>query len=84
MVDFGLAIVLPLHSHIGFGAMLTDYLPRRKYPSVYPLCRGVLFATTGLCMWGLYRFNTRDVGIVEGVRTVWKTRRLCSPDDDDE
>lgn len=84
LVDFGLAIALPLHSHIGFGAILTDYLPRRKYPSVYPLCRGVLLAATGLSIWGLYRFNTHDVGIVEGVRTVWKAKRLCSSDEDGE
>ena len=32
LLNLGLSITLPLHSHFGFSAIITDYLPQRKYP----------------------------------------------------
>ena len=80
MVDFALGFVIPIHCHIGFGAIITDYLPARKFPVIYRFSRGILYASTALTLYGLYKYNTEDVGIIEGVKKVWATKKLniCS------
>ena len=75
MIDFGLGFIIPLHCHIGFGAIITDYLPKRKFPVVYRFSRGLLYASTALTIYGLYKYNTEDVGIVEGVKTIWNSKK---------
>lgn len=71
-VDFCLGFTLPLHSHIGFSAIITDYIPQRKFPRIYPLAMGSLYMLTGLTMYGLYAVNTEGPGISEGLATIWK------------
>ncbi|KAJ3130291.1 membrane anchor subunit of succinate dehydrogenase, Sdh4 [Nowakowskiella sp. JEL0407] len=71
MIDFGFAIVAPIHSHIGLSALVVDYLPLRVYPTIYRLFTGIIYACTGLTMYGLYQFNTNDVGITEFVKRLW-------------
>lgn len=80
IVDFGLGIAVPLHCHIGFGSIITDYLPLRKFPVIYRFSRGVLYAATGLTIYGLYKFNTEDIGITEGVKKLWSAKKIqkCS------
>ncbi len=73
-VDMTLGVLLPLHSHIGFGAIITDYLPSRKFPKVYLVARSILYASTVGVLYGLYQYNTTDVGICEGVRSLWKAK----------
>jgi len=75
MIDLGLAVVLPLHCHLGFGAIVTDYLPKRKFPRVYPISKGLLIAGTGTAIYGLWSFNTKDVGICEAVSTLWNSNQ---------
>ncbi len=75
MIDFALGFVVPLHCHIGFGSILTDYLHPRKFPVVGRFSKGLLYAATGLSMYGLYRYNTEDVGITEGVKKLWHAQR---------
>lgn len=74
MIDFGLGIIIPVHCHIGFGAIITDYLPKRKFPVIYRFSRGILYASTALTIYGLYKYNTEDVGIIEGVKTIWNSK----------
>ena len=76
LLNLGLSITLPLHSHFGFSAIITDYLPQRKYPISHPLARGALWTTTGLCMYGLWLFNTKDIGIIEGIKNVWTAKQF--------
>ena len=76
MVDFGLGIIVPLHCHIGFGAIITDYLPKRKFPVVYRFARGALYASTAITIYGLYKYNTEDVGITEGIKTIWAAKKI--------
>ena len=76
LLNLGLSITLPLHSHFGFSAIITDYIPQRKYPISHPLARGTLWATTGLCMYGLWLFNTKDIGIIEGVKSTWTAKQF--------
>lgn len=49
-----------------------DYIPKRKYPRSVKTARWTLNAATALVLYGLYEFETNDVGITEGVRRVWK------------
>lgn len=74
LLDLALGVVVPLHCHVGFGAIVTDYVPRRKFPRLYPLARGALAAGTAGALYGLYLFNTREVGIVSAVRAVLHPR----------
>lgn len=71
--DFLLGILLPLHCHLGFEQIVMDYLNKRKVGSMGNLAvRGVVSLGTVLTMYGLWKFNTRDVGITEFVRDVWR------------
>lgn len=85
LIDFGLGVVLPLHSHIGFSAIITDYLPKRKFPVIYPMAMGALYGLTGLTLYGLYALNTEGPGLCEGVVSIWtkKTNKRQLHDDDD-
>lgn len=74
LVDLALGVVFPLHCHIGFGAVITDYLPARKFPMAYPIVKALLYAGTAGTIYGLYQFNTRDVGLTEGVARLWKAK----------
>ncbi|KAJ3173629.1 membrane anchor subunit of succinate dehydrogenase, Sdh4 [Geranomyces variabilis] len=71
LVDLGLGVVIPLHSHIGFGAILQDYLAVHKYPVAGRIATASLYAATGLVLYGCYQFNTNDVGITEFVKRLW-------------
>lgn len=82
MVDFALGFVVPLHCHIGFGAIITDYLPARKFPVIYRFARGILYASTALTVYGLYKYNTEDVGITEGIKKIWKAKSVISIDEE--
>lgn len=73
-VDLALGALLPLHSHIGFGAIITDYLPKHRSPKLYIAARSLLYLGTAGTLYGLYQYNTRDVGICEGVRSLWRAK----------
>lgn len=74
MVDLALGVVIPLHCHIGFGAIITDYLPKRKFGLIYPLARFTLMAATVGTIYGLYQYNTKEVGICEGISRLWRAK----------
>ena len=62
VVDGILAIALLVHSHIGFDSCITDYLHERKFPVLGVVCKWLLRVGTGLGVWGVYEFNTNDIG----------------------
>ena len=70
--DLMLGVVIPLHCHLGFGAIITDYVPKRKFPIIYPVARAALLLATTGAIYGLYKYNTEDVGLTEGVARLWK------------
>ena len=73
-LDLALATILPLHCHIGFGAIIEDYLPKRKFGRFNDALRWSLLGMTGLAMYGAYRFNTENIGISEAISTRWKAK----------
>lgn len=64
--------LLLIHSHIGFGAMITDYLPTKRVPKTRKAAEWLLKAATLTVGVGLYEFETNDVGITEAVKRIWK------------
>ena len=45
-----------------FDAILVDYLHKRKFPILGPLCSWLLRAATAGVLVGVYQFNTNDIG----------------------
>ncbi|KAH8555662.1 CybS-domain-containing protein [Umbelopsis sp. PMI_123] len=71
VLDGVLGLVLPLHLHIGFDALITDYVPARKYPRANKYLGWGLKATSAAVVWGCFEFNTNDVGITELIQRAW-------------
>lgn len=70
-VDFALGVVIPLHCHIGFDAIIQDYLPARRAPTLNSIAKWTLRGATLLTLYGCYEFNTNDVGLTALVKRVW-------------
>jgi succinate dehydrogenase (ubiquinone) membrane anchor subunit len=51
-----------VHSHIGFDSAVIDYLHPRKFSVIGPMAKWILRALTGAAVWGVYEFNTNDIG----------------------
>ncbi|CAG8547279.1 582_t:CDS:2 [Paraglomus occultum] len=71
ITDLLLGVVLPIHCHVGFDAIITDYLPTRRAPTLHKLSTWGLRGATLLVLIGCYQFNTNDVGMTELVKRVW-------------
>ncbi|THH15912.1 hypothetical protein EW146_g4654 [Bondarzewia mesenterica] len=71
LLDGLLGVSLVMHSHIGFDAILVDYLHPRKFPVLGPIFKWTLRAVTVGVLAGVYQFNTQDVGLTELIRRVW-------------
>ncbi|KAI0034805.1 mitochondrial inner membrane protein [Vararia minispora EC-137] len=71
MLDGILGVTLVMHSHIGFDALLVDYLHPRKFPILGKAFKWTLRATTVGVLVGVYQFNTEDIGLTELISRVW-------------
>jgi succinate dehydrogenase (ubiquinone) membrane anchor subunit len=71
VMDSILAAGIVLHSHIGFQALIIDYLPEYRVPKTLALFKWGLRAATLTVAVGLYEFETNDVGITEAIKRVW-------------
>ena len=69
-IDIALGIVLPVHCHLGFDSIVTDYVPKRKKPILHGLCMSFLYAGTAATIYGLWELNTKDIGITRGVQKL--------------
>lgn len=63
---------LLIHSHIGFDAMVTDYIPPKRVPKTAVAMKWGLRAATLMVAVGLYEFETNDVGLTEAIKKIWK------------
>ncbi|KLT41997.1 hypothetical protein CC85DRAFT_261061 [Cutaneotrichosporon oleaginosum] len=72
VLDGVLGLALLSHSYIGFMACIDDYVHERKFGALGTLCRWLLrFGTFGAA-YGIYEFNTNDIGLTEFVEKAWK------------
>ncbi|KDN39610.1 hypothetical protein K437DRAFT_270230 [Tilletiaria anomala UBC 951] len=71
LLDGALALTLVVHSHLGFEQIVADYLHKRKYPILGPVSSWGLRAATLASIYGLYEFNTNDIGLSELVAKLW-------------
>ncbi|KAB2580778.1 Cytochrome b succinate dehydrogenase small subunit CybS [Lasiodiplodia theobromae] len=67
--------LLVLHTHIGFQSVIIDYLPKYRVPGVFKLFSWLLNGATLLVAYGIYEFETNDVGITEAVKRVWTAKQ---------
>ncbi|KAI0595569.1 CybS-domain-containing protein [Biscogniauxia sp. FL1348] len=70
--DAALCALMLVHSHLGFQAIIIDYVPTSRYPRLRKGCMWLLNAATVLVGVGLYEFETNDVGVTEAIKRVWK------------
>ncbi|ORY45051.1 hypothetical protein BCR33DRAFT_716404, partial [Rhizoclosmatium globosum] len=69
--DLVLGVLLPVHVHMGFDCMIQDYIPARKYGIWHTVSTWTLRVVTGIVLYGLFTFNTMDVGITAFVQKLW-------------
>lgn len=71
VMDSVLAATIVIHSHIGFQALIADYLPEKRVPKTLAFFKWGLRAATLTVAVGLYEFETNDVGITEALKRIW-------------
>lgn len=62
IADGILCTALIVHSHLGFDQCLIDYVHPRKFPVLGPIGKWALRAATALSVYGVYEFETNDIG----------------------
>ena len=67
-VDLAMGVVFPIHGHIGFNYVISDYVPTQ----LRGLTRGALFGVTAVTLLGLLKLNLAGEGITETVKAMWK------------
>ncbi|EEB07311.1 TIM22 inner membrane protein import complex anchor subunit Tim18 [Schizosaccharomyces japonicus yFS275] len=68
-----LACTLVPHAHLGFESCIIDYFPKRRFKVMFPLLMWVLRGFTILTFFGLYEFNSNDIGLCQAIRMIWKS-----------
>ncbi|EXJ85092.1 hypothetical protein A1O3_05767 [Capronia epimyces CBS 606.96] len=70
-LDAALIFSLIVHSHMGFQSMITDYIPRHKFPTMRKAFSWLLNVATVVVAIGFYEFETNDVGVTEAIKRIW-------------
>lgn len=72
VTDGLLGVVVPIHAHMGFDAMVTDYLHPGKVGVLgNKAINWTLRGATVLVLVGCYQFNAVDIGLTELVKKAW-------------
>ncbi|KAF9345994.1 membrane anchor subunit of succinate dehydrogenase, Sdh4 [Mortierella sp. AD094] len=73
ITDGLLGVVVPIHAHLGFDAMVTDYLHPGKVGNFgNKFFSWTLRGATVLVLVGCYQFNTSDIGLTELIKKSWE------------
>jgi len=70
--DAILCAAILIHSHIGFEALIVDYLPNKRVPKTRKTFEWGLKLATVVVGVGLYEFETNDVGVTEAIKRIWR------------
>merc|ERR1712139_219792 len=65
-----LGVVLPIHAHIGFAGIVTDYAPKVSKGFAGP-ARIALVGVTGLTVIGLLKHNLAGDGMTKSIKSLW-------------
>lgn len=86
VADYGLALGIPIHSHIALNYVLTDYIPKASQGAVVRAaglrCLKANTHTPGAARWGvlglsavtcagLLRLNMSGPGVTQTVKDLW-------------
>ncbi|PAV18411.1 mitochondrial inner membrane [Pyrrhoderma noxium] len=71
LIDAILGVSLVVHSHIGFESIRIDYLHSRKFPILGPVSKWLVRTATAGAVYGVFMFNTNDIGLCELITRVW-------------
>ena len=72
-VDMGLAIMFPLHGHIGMNYVITDYIPKLFGNAARGPARIIMCGVTGLTTLGLVKLNIEGPGITGSLKALWRS-----------
>lgn len=67
-VDLALGLLIPMHTHIGMNAVISDYVP----PSIRSGVRTGWLGVSVLMFAGLLRLNLTGDGVTETMKSVWR------------
>ncbi|KAI9188674.1 membrane anchor subunit of succinate dehydrogenase, Sdh4 [Blastocladiella emersonii ATCC 22665] len=70
--DMALGVLIPIHLHMGFDAIITDYIPKRNMRALNAAANWTLRFGTLAMAYGFWTLNTSDVGLTETFRRVWR------------
>lgn len=65
--DIGLAVAVPLHSHIALGYVLADYVPK----GIAGLARVGVLGVSVMTFAGLMKLNLTGPGVTQTVKDLW-------------
>lgn len=71
LLDGTLSSLILLHSHLGFESCIVDYIPKRVYGPFHNIAIYALFAGTAAAFYGIYQYETTDIGLVSTVGKIW-------------
>ena len=71
-VDMGLAVMFPLHGHIGMNYVITDYVPKLFSKAAVGPARAIMGGVTGATMLGLTKLNVEGPGITGTLKSLWR------------
>ncbi|CAN6638368.1 mitochondrial inner membrane protein Shh4p [Trichomonascus vanleenenianus] len=72
VLDATLGSLLVAHVHMGLQSCIIDYIPKRVYGKYHNVAIYALTAGSVVALYGLYQFETNDVGITESIQKIWK------------
>jgi hypothetical protein len=67
-IDYGLALVGPLHGHVALNVVITDYVPAAARTGARAGLLGLSLASVA----GLMQLNARGPGVTGTLRQFWR------------
>lgn len=68
VVDAGLNVAVPIHSHIAMNYVVTDYIPK----SIRGAARWGVLGSTAVIAAGMLKLNVAGPGVTATVKALWK------------
>jgi succinate dehydrogenase (ubiquinone) membrane anchor subunit len=75
VADVGLALAIPLHSHVGLNYVVSDYVPRALQLPVRVGVAGV----TGVMVLGLLKLSLAGPGVGGTIKRLWRRPEAAAP-----